>query len=406
MTTQYGQSAIVNMTVTLDVGERNGPDGERGFFAVVALLFSFVVLAYSASIINAGLATNNYNRYFLAKRRALAAAESGIHHTIALVNGPQRENVLALQPITGILKGTVGSKRAVRYEVGVASGANDGVDNDMDGLIDEWDESEVYEITSTGWADNVARTVRVTLVWQQLGLDAAIGFTAPTEIDIEIKEIESFNISGNDVDIDGVPTGFAAPGIGVTGDPVELISQIPAHIRSMITGYGPSPSILEIPAADPHLLQALIDAARAGPHITLEEDSFGTYGTVDNPAVVIGGDELEFKMGTLRGVGLLILEGKEVEFKKAGSLDWKGLVIIRLEEEIEVKQGATFSVRGAVIIDTSSDEEDPEYEIEFKDEAEINIEYSRQAVALAMRAFRKYRVINWREASNPETTGP
>ena len=137
---------------------------ERGVILMTSLLFAMTILAFSASVITSGVAASNQKRYLIAKQRALGAAESGVYHLLAGLNGTQRASLMAAGKLEATLEGNSSSTRTVRYAVTFGSGATDDIDNDLDGVKDESDEADIIEVSSTGYADNLARTVRVTLI--------------------------------------------------------------------------------------------------------------------------------------------------------------------------------------------------------------------------------------------------
>ena len=91
--------------------------GERGVILMTAVLFAMTILAFSASVITSGVAASNQKRYLIAKQRALGAAESGVYHLLAGLNGPLRVSLLAAGKLEATLQGKAGSKRALRYSI-------------------------------------------------------------------------------------------------------------------------------------------------------------------------------------------------------------------------------------------------------------------------------------------------
>lgn len=136
----------------------HSPGRERGSALVPALLFAITVMAFAMSIVTSGLAVNDQRRSVAAAQRAQDAAESGIHHLLGSLAGPGRYRVLSDRRLDATLVGDEGSDAAQRYEVTIAPAGDDDCDNDIDGLVDEPDEKDMYEATSTGYADHIAKT--------------------------------------------------------------------------------------------------------------------------------------------------------------------------------------------------------------------------------------------------------
>ena len=135
---------------------------ERGTALIVAMLFSMIVAAYSASLLSSGMAVHNQSRTLRSTLEAQQVAESGVHAAVALLNGPGATEFMAAGSAQGSLQGD--GERAPRYRLEVTSGAADGIDNDSDLLVDEEDEVDLAEIVSTGSFDGVTKTVRCTLL--------------------------------------------------------------------------------------------------------------------------------------------------------------------------------------------------------------------------------------------------
>lgn len=137
---------------------------ERGILLLGALLFAFTILALAGSVLVSSVAASNERRYLVAVQRAQDAVESGVHHVVATLNSDRALSLVADGGLDAIVHGEVGSVGAIRYVTAIAAAGADGADNDLDGKVDETDESDMYEVTSTGHADRVRRTVRATIL--------------------------------------------------------------------------------------------------------------------------------------------------------------------------------------------------------------------------------------------------
>jgi hypothetical protein len=338
-------------------------------------------------------AVHRHERYATAARRAEQAAESGVHHILAQIEGKPgaREELLAKGTVSGILLGSEESENAVSYSATLESGASDGADNDRDGAVDEADEAQSIEVACTGSADNVRKTVYVTIMRELVGFSSngAVYIHDPN-MEIDFDDDPSTGISGIDVDLAGNPTGLLVPGIGVAGDPAHILSQFPAGKLNDVVGLGGAASIHQVtPISSIDHLLALADSA---PAVNLSDTSV-TYPGIVN---IRTGDEVEIE-GTVRGAGVLVIDG-EFEIDE-GTLIWDGLVIVRgggEGEEAEIEEGKLKVTGGIVFLGNSVEE------LEFEESTTI-VQYSQAMLNRVVPPVpTPYRVIRWRDGPNPE----
>lgn len=193
----------------------SSPVRQRGSALVPALLFAITVMAFAMSVVTSGIAVNGQRRSLVAAQRAQDAAESGIHHLLGALAGPGRFRVLADRRLEGVMDGDDESEAARRYEITLAPAGKDECDNDLDGLVDEEDEKDMYEATSTGRADRIAKTTRVTLLARyRAPTMPSAAYIADPLADLRFAG-NAFVISGKDLDLNGAATGELVPGIGV-----------------------------------------------------------------------------------------------------------------------------------------------------------------------------------------------
>jgi hypothetical protein len=389
-------------------GPRAGTKSERGSTLVPALLFAMVVMAFSMSVITSGVAVNHQRRYLVAGQRAQEAAESGIHHLLGALAGPGRLLVLTERRLDGAIEGEAGSSAALRYEITLAPSGDDGADNDLDGLFDEEDERDMMEATSTGYADRVAKTVRVTLLSRYRSpVMPAATYIADPDADLRLDG-NAFLISGIDVDISGYKTGALVPGIGVAGDPNDIKSQIGKNQDDNIVGLGGDMSIYQVAQID--FNQLIEDAVRSA-NVRLQEGSVqqpstaGAWGSVETPAILFGSGDIKISGGG-GGAGAIVVDG---DLTISGGFEWHGLIIVRGKLAFAGGGGAKHVIGGVVVekdvlsggsggISTKSN---GFLSGELSVNGTVDVLFSRATLAIVERAFATYTILNWREGPNP-----
>ena len=375
---------------------------ERGVILMTSLLFAMTILAFSASVITSGVAASNQKRYLIAKQRALGAAESGVYHLLAGLNGTQRASLMSAGKLEATLEGNVESKRAIRYAVTFGSGAADGIDNDLDGTKDESDEADIVEVSSTGYADNLARTVRVTLIarHRQPSMPGAVYIADPTA-DFTFNG-NSFFISGKDIDLTGTETGVLVPGVGVAGDTSGIEAEVADNQKDNIVGLGGIGSIHEVSSID---LRPLIDDGIRSANVIMEADADGytapenpgDWGTLTTPTIVFGSGDFHIEGGA-EGAGLLIVDGN---LKISGNFLWQGLLIVRGSIEF-TGGGDTKRVVGGVVVENNLGGGAGD----LITSGTIDLIYSEATLARASQVFAAFSIMNWREGPNPVEVSP
>ncbi|HEX5135952.1 MAG TPA: hypothetical protein VFY93_03190 [Planctomycetota bacterium] len=378
---------------------------ERGSALVPAILFAITVMAFAMSVITSGLAVNHQRRSLAAAQRAQDASESGIHHLLGALAGPGRYRILSDRKLAGTLTGEEGSDAAQRYEVTLAPAGNDECDNDLDGLIDEEDEKDIYEVTSTGHADRIAKTVRVTLLarYRAPTMPAATYIADPTA-DLNLAG-NAFLISGQDVDLKGAKTGELVPGIGVAGDAGAILSQLRKQQDDNVVGTGGERSVYTVDTID--FNQLIEDAVRSA-NVRLESGKVekpaeaGDWGTLETPAILFGSGDIKISGGG-GGAGVIVVDGN---LTIGGSFEWHGLLIAR-GEIIFSGGGGTKRVTGGVVVerDVLSGADVTKSAGFGSGDLAINgtvdIRFSKETLAIINKAFATYSILNWREGPNP-----
>ena len=373
---------------------------ERGVALLSALLFATTILAWTAAVLTSGVAAQQHQRYLGAASQAQDAAESGVNLLIAHLTGPESAALLASGKLAGNLRGT--GDRAQRFDATLESAAVDGIDNDLDGWVDEDDEADMFEVTSTGRYDNVSRTVRVTLLARyRTPTMAAAAYIADPFADLRLNG-NAFMITGYDIGLDGNPTGVVLPGIGVAGDPDQIENQIGNQDEDNVIGSGDDPSVEEVEYME---LEALIDDGARAANVVLEGDggteqpeSVGAWGTLDSPAVVFGSGDIHISGGA-QGAGILIVDGN---LRITGGFEWHGLVIVRGELVFAGGGGGKRIVGGLIVEKSVSNGNGDDDEITIG--GTVDIMLSQETVQKVQKAFATYTLLNWREGPEPEAT--
>ena len=384
---------------------------ERGVALLAALLFAVTILALSSSVIISGVSLTNQKRRTVAAQRAQDAAESGVHHLLATLSGPEGAAVRAAGRLAADLQGTEGSSQAVRYEVTLAPAGNDGSDNDLDGQVDEADEADMLEITSTGHADRVARTVRVTFLsrFRSQRLSAAVAFNLQ-DATLQLDN-STLLFSGRDVDLNGVETGVVVPGIGIADSSNQIRNSIQSHFRDSIVGLGRNPSVVQVePLAD---IEQMIEDAVRSHDIRLDKNGYSPtplpYGTLDHPKIVFArgdksGDLIDLNHNKIKGAGILVIDGGLEIGDVEAAVDWKGLVIIRGKFLVD---DGYLKIVGGLIVNQQIEQFLDQQQHSQIDDATVTVQYSEQTLSKAAGAVSDgITILNWREGPVPEDAAP
>jgi hypothetical protein len=376
------------------------PDSrEAGTALVAALLFAIAILALTASVLVSNEALVRQDRYFTAAQQAHATAESGVHFVVGRLESDLRHLLTQGATFEDTLRGAGGA--ASRFLASVVPAITDGTDNDLDGLIDEDDEGDILELTSTGSFDRVTKTVRVTLVprYRVPWLTSSVYIGDPNA-DVVLSG-SALVVSGAAVRIDGTPTGTTAVGIGVAGEPRFVAEQIDAKVLANIIG---NPQVAEVATQD---LQALVEQGARAADILLASDDVqkpdrpGAWGKLPAPAVLYGAGDIKIASGS-SGVGLLVVDG---HLELTGGFEWIGVVIVRGGVTMS-GGGSGKRIIGALLVDDQMRTDDVTT-TKLEGTGTIDLLYSPEAIQLVRANFTTtYMITNWREGPNPEDTKP
>ncbi len=375
---------------------RDCRSSESGTALLGAMLMAITILGLTAAALTSGIATNDQARYLTAGHKANAAAEAGVTHLVAAMGSSQRDAVLVAGELKGTVRGTEASERAIRYEVTITSGAADGIDNDLDGLVDESGEDEYYEVSSTGRADNVARTLRVTLSprFSPVYFPHAVMMKDPNT-EFRLEDNISVLWSGRDVDLDGNETGLLVPGIAVVGDPSNVLSKIAPAYNTKVIGLGGDRSVHQVDNKD--YLTDMMDGVVSYPDIRIEGG--GTYsgefwGTVANPKRIHIKDDFRIEGVHVKGAGILVIDDR-LRLEGGATLEWTGILVVRGEFR---NRDSTVKVTGGMLLP------DNDFDRLRFESATTIIQYSAEAIRMTTltKSLTLFVALNWRLVANPK----
>jgi len=307
---------------------------ERGTALLVAVIFAMTVLAYSASILQSGVSAESSRRYLVAAQVATDAAETGVHYAISELN---RTTAPPTGPLVyeATLEGAGTQAKHVRVTVALA--AYDGADNDADGIVDEPDEADLFEVSSTGAYDHVSRTLRVTL--KKLKLAPPV--TSPVYVSNPNATLyvdgSAHLISGEDKALDGTLTGAVHSAFEVAGDPSDFAAKIALLKNKPHKATLVGEPLVDVAHTSISDLDAFAQAATVNPTVRLDQLTNdpgtgglapaqpGDWGTTSAPATLYSPGDVSIRSSG-SGAGLLVVDGN---LDISGGFTWHGLIIVR-----------------------------------------------------------------------------
>ncbi len=284
--------------------------------------------------------------------------------------------------------------------VAVTDWGTDGLDNNLDLKIDDADETDLIGIRSEGWlnanldadGDLIHRPVRhyhsLTEAVSRVST-AGLGFGQSLYIDDSLAGCkfagDSFTISGIDTNIDGTDGPAAdVAGIGVPGDPADILSQLSKKQKDNIIGLGGWPSVLPVDEVD--LVQTITElSAQATIRWTSDDSHTGVLGlqTPWVPVVAVAEGDLKVH-GITTGAGILIVHGDLVI---DGSFDFAGIVLVA--GGLRFNGGGNKIIKGAIACLGSVDGNELEIN------GNVTLQYSTEAVEKASAALGKASLLIW-----------
>ena len=373
-------------------------NGQKGAALVLVLMVSVAVAALSTTFVLRSLQTSRSTRSNLNGEKAVHIAEAGLD--------------LAIIELVS---------------------AEDGVDNDDDGYIDESDESDgvvsgvlaggtytvqatfvatgLYTLVSTATYDGITRIIELTVLipFEAGPLDppAALTIVNPDGVYGLNTNFSgnAFSIVGYDTNISGTSgSGDAVCGIGVfdNASVMDIISSLNHNgvQDDNINGIEGAPSIANISDTCELSLEGILDFAadallRADILMTSGSCNSVSFGTNEEPLITYVGGDLTL-LGNCDGAGILIVDGS---LDIRGGFEFNGLVIMTGSAAGNYDFGCdyrgNFNIHGAVIICNPLDNFDI-----FDFRGNVDVRYSTEGLGMAQQALgaglEEPAIISWR----------
>ncbi len=227
-------------------------------------------------------------------------------------------------------------------DVTVTAWANNHVDDDGDGAVDETDEANYIGITSAGEA-NCLYDIGGNLldVPTRRGRSVTTAIVQKTQLNLSVTQAlyvddpnatfkfsgNAFLISGNDTNINGTPGPNAAkPGIGTVGDPNLIKTQLSSKQKALVIGSGSPPSVATVADVDMSATIATLSVLATKVFNGPDDSYSGALGDFTNRIPIITHAKGNLKLnGSSSGCGILIVDG-DVDFN--GSIDFAGVLYV------------------------------------------------------------------------------
>src|SRR5688572_9297790 len=229
--------------------------------------------------------------------------------------------------------------RGPSAEVTVTAWADDGVDNDENGAIDEAAEADFLSVTSVGTANVRVDGNGVLDLPTRKGRSTTVAILRKTRLDLVAEQAvyiddplaafkfsgTAFLISGEDTNIDGTPgPNDAIAGIGTPGDPEDIKDQLKANQEPLVVGIGGPPSVHAV--ADVEMIdqiEMLQDLATVvwDSGVTSYNGDIGDRSALV-PVIAHAKGDLKLN-GDTKGCGILIVDG---DLTINGSFDFVGFI--------------------------------------------------------------------------------
>jgi hypothetical protein len=227
--------------------------------------------------------------------------------------------------------------------VTVTDWADDGIDNDGDGRVDDVLEADYVGISSIGRVnvafdamgnevETAARSMQTSANVITKKVRLALPVDAAFYVDDPLATFTysgtSFSIDGNDQNLDGTKGPKPAlPGMGTPGDPKKLASQFSKAQKSKVTGKGGTPSVLTVADIDLeneiHHLGSLATLVWTGMDEKVSNAQIGDYQKLV-PVIAHAKGNLTLS-GSAKGCGVLVVDGDLV---LSGNFDFVGVILV------------------------------------------------------------------------------
>lgn len=363
---------------------------ENGGALAVVLVLIVICAAVSTSAVLSAVSAQNEARSKLAVERAFQYAEAGVDWAIAEI----RENNGELPDVP---TQTIALSDGGTFTIRLQTGDSNGLDDDGDTTIDEADEESYVSMLSTGEADGVQRTLQVVL--QQAVEVPELNASTLFNVDSPILDLNgsAFLLNGNEHDLEGNEIAGLPAKVALTSPAAKSVleGQIDPKNYDQFIGADGSPSVGQADAID---LSDLVNQAKSAADYDLES---GTHSNTEfgeptqaGAAIVYADGDIHLSGGST-GAGLLAIDG---DLKISGAFEWVGIVIVRGTVTL-TGGGGTKRVIGAMVVGEEITSSSSTTSIKLAGTVDLN--YSTEAINLAMIRVSTMRVVNWGEAANP-----
>ncbi len=349
---------------------------EQGVVLVTLIMVLLPLVLVAGAFTAAMVSRSNELRLILDRERALLAAESGVDD--AIFRG--QIGTLSTGGSYGRSLGAGMSFAVVPTHLG-----SDGLDNDVDGQVDEADE-DVYQVIVTGHYRTTRRRVAAYLGPVPLlpSIEYALGVTNPA---VAITVQGAAEVSGNAVNMNGTPAGVpAVPGMAITppGTLAQLNAELTGGEPNRVVGAGGTPSIGTTAAVNVISLAAQIQNVA---NLVLTSSHYAAYDFGNGPAgianITYRSGDVMFS-GNSQGAGILVVTG---DLEIIGTFRFDGVVIVLGDF---INSAGTALINGAVLQGPAG------AAIELNGNLQLN--YSPEAIALANSISGSYVAFNgWQE---------
>ena len=314
---------------------------ERGIAMAICLFVMAMLSGVTAAALSMSRSDLAMSRNYRSASQGLSAAEAGIFHAQQIIN-----QVGVINLYNDVIRGASGYtfffSRPMTQETRFAYNVKIVQDpyhagNPNRGLMTS---------TSTG-ADNAVRQVKAFVIKSDIpnAPPGALYLATDQETDATFRG-DTFLVSGNDVNYSDNQAGTkpAVPGLTTRNEANaqeardSLNNSQKDNIRGMgfIPGDPATPSILAGLGPSTAQISQLITDLLALPHVTNNNhliNGIQTFGTEANPQITYfdNSDGVHIANGNASGAGIMIVEHS---LTITGSLDFKGLIIVRGETDV------------------------------------------------------------------------
>ena len=251
---------------------------------------------------------------------------------------------------------------------------------------------DTIKLKSVGTFNGVVHTSMITAVRTPVKPPSVNASVYISSTNLTVNFNGNMDISGNDHDMNGNPTGGTSlPGIAVDkpADSAYIVNDIKPKITKAITGSGGTPSVATVPDSTnwDEVTQNIIFAA----DYTLPSGTYSTgtaLGTASQPKITYADGDVNFT-GTADGYGIMVVNGN---LTLSGQFTFYGIIIVYGQSQITVQTTGNSTVYGATMFVGQS--------VDFKATAgNSTLYYSSDAINNAKLNLKssRFKILSWWE---------